>query len=316
MTIANKLHVIFGTGQIGTRVAEQLLAQGQPVRMISRNPKAPAGAETKAGDARDLAFAAEAAKGAAVIYDTTNPLYQNWKRDLVDLGRGPLHAATANQAKLVALDCLYMYAVPANGVMSETTLVAPVSKKGELRKQLTELRLAALAAGTPVAIARASDFFGPALPNSWFGERFFQRALAGKATELNGDPEQRHSYTYADDVATALVQLGAAEDATGVWHVPTLPAITSRELATDVGKALGIDIQMKQMPRLLLRALGLVMPFMRELPEMTYQWQTPFIIDDTKFRERFRIEPTPLAKQIAVTVEWAKRTFGAQKLAA
>lgn len=316
MTTANKLHVIFGTGQIGTRVADQLLARGAQVRMISRHPKAPAGAETLTGDARDTGFAAEAAKGAAVIYDTANPLYQHWKRDLLDLGRGPLHAATANRAKLVALDNLYMYAVPATGKMSETTLLEPVSKKGELRKQLAELRLAALAAGTPVAIARASDFFGPALPNSWFGARFFQRALAGKPTELNGDPDQPHSYTYADDVATALVQLGAADDATGIWHVPTLPAMTSRALVSDVGNALGIKVEMKQMPRLLLRALGLVMPFMRELPEMTYQWEAPFIIDDSKFRERFRIEPTPLAQQIATTVEWAKRTYGAQKLAA
>ncbi len=316
MSRANTLHVVFGTGQIGTRIAEQLLARGQDVRVVSRHPKGPAGVETVAGDARDAAFAADAAKGAAVVYDTTNPQYQDWKRDLLPLGRGTLNAAVANKAKLVALDCLYMYGVPASGRISETTPIAPVSKKGELRKQLAELRLAALAAGTPVAIARASDFFGPALPSSWFGERFFQRALAGKATELSGNPDQPHSYTYADDVATALVQLGAADDATGIWHVPTVPAMTSRELATEIGKALGVTIEMKQMPKLLLKAVGLVMPFMREVPEMAYQWEAPYIIDDTKFRERFRIEPTPLAKQIATTVEWAQRTYGARNAAA
>jgi nucleoside-diphosphate-sugar epimerase len=300
----NDLHVIFGTGQIGTRIAQRLLARGARVRMVSRTPKAPKGAEVAAGDARDLAFAVEAAKGAAVVYDTTNPLYQHWKRDLLALGRGPLHAAVENRAKLVALDCLYMYGAP-QGPMSETTAMAPVSKKGALRKELAELRLAAK---TPVAIVRASDFFGTALPASWFGERFFQRAFAGKAVECLGDPDQLHSYTYADDVAAALVQLGSVED-TGVWHAPTLPAMTSRELATRIGRAMNLDITMKRMPRALIRTLGIFMPFMRELPEMAYQWEAPFVIDDSKFRARFGATPTPLTEQLATVSAWATRTY-------
>jgi nucleoside-diphosphate-sugar epimerase len=298
------LHVIFGTGQIGTRIAQRLLERGVRVRMVSRHPKAPHGAETVAGDARDLAFAAEAARGATVVYDTTNPLYQHWKRDLLALGRGPLHAAVENRAKLVALDCLYMYGA-CEGPMNETSPVAPVSEKGTLRAKLAELRLAA---PTPVAIVRASDFFGTALPSSWFGERFYQRAFAGKTVECLGDPDQPHSYTYADDVAEALVQLGAVED-TGVWHVPTAPAMTSRELASQVGHALGLEITMKRMPRMLLRTLGLVMPFMRELPEMAYQWEAPFVIDDTKYRTRFGAAPTPLAVQLGTVAAWARATY-------
>jgi len=298
------LHVIFGTGQIGTRVAQRLLERGARVRMVSRTPKAPRGAEVAAGDARDLAFTAEAAKGAAVVYDTTNPLYQHWKRDLVALGRGPLHAAVENRARLVALDCLYMYGAPA-GPMTETSPIAPVSHKGALRAELARLRLAAT---TPVAIVRASDFFGTALSASWFGDRFYQRAFAGKPVECLGDPDQPHSYTYAEDVAAALVQLGSVDD-TGVWHVPTLPALTSRELATRVGRALNLDISMKRMSRALLRTLGVFLPFMRELPEMAYQWEAPFVIDDAKYRARFGTAPTPLADQLETVAAWARRTY-------
>jgi nucleoside-diphosphate-sugar epimerase len=298
------LHVIFGTGQIGTRVAQRLLERGARVRMVSRTPKAPRGAEVAAGDARDLAFTAGAAKGATVVYDTTNPLYQHWKRDLVALGRGPLHAAVENRAKLVALDCLYMYGAPA-GPMTETSPVAPVSHKGALRAELARLRLAAT---TPVAIVRASDFFGTALSASWFGDRFYQRAFAGKPVECLGDPDQPHSYTYAEDVAAALVQLGSVDD-TGVWHVPTLPALTSRELATRVGRALNLDISMKRMSRALLRTLGVFLPFMRELPEMAYQWEAPFVIDDAKYRARFGTAPTPLADQLETVAAWARRTY-------
>jgi hypothetical protein len=62
---------------------------------------------------------------------------------------------------------------------------------------------------------------------------------------------------------------------------------------------------------MMLRAIGLVMPFMRELPEMAYQWEVPFVIDDAKFRARFGTAPTPLAEQIATTAAWARRTYGA-----
>jgi nucleoside-diphosphate-sugar epimerase len=308
--MSNATHVIFGTGQIGNRIAQRLVARGHRVRMVSRSAKAPAGVEAIAGDARDVKFASEAARGAAVVYDTLNPLYQDWKRDLLTLGTGPLRAAIASGAKLVALDCLYMYGAPV-GPMREDTAVEPCSAKGALRAELAALRLDAMARGeAQVAIARASDFFGPDLPNSWFGHRFFARAFAGKTTECLGDPDQLHSYTYADDVATALVELGAVADATRVWHVPTLPAMTTRALAERVGRALDLSIAVKRMPRLMLRAVGLVMPFMRELPEMAYQWEVPFVIDDAKFRTRFGIAPTPLADQIATTVAWARRTYG------
>ena len=305
----NSTHVIFGTGQIGNRIAQRLVARGHRVRMVSRSAKAPAGVEAIAGDARDVAFASEAAHGAAVVYDTLNPLYQDWKRDLLPLGEGPLRAAIANRAKLVALDCLYMYGAPASA-MREDSAVEPCSRKGALRAELAALRLDAMARGdVQVAIARASDFFGPDLPNSWFGHRFFARAFAHKTTECLGDPDQLHSYTYADDVATALVELGTAADATGVWHVPTLPAMTTRSLVDQIGRALDMPIAVKRMPRLMLRALGLVMPFMRELPEMAYQWEMPFVLDDAKFRARFGTTPTPLADQIATTLAWARQTY-------
>lgn len=309
-------HVIFGTGQIGNRIATVLRDQGHQVRMVSRSAKAPAGIEAVAGDARDAAFAREVARDAAVIYDTLNPQYHQWKTQLLPLGNGPLQAAIANKAKLVALDCLYMYGPP-TGPMSETTPVTPSSVKGQLRKELATMRLDEMAKGNvAVAIARASDFFGPDLPLSWLGHRFFQRAIAGKPTECLGDPDQLHSYTYADDVAAALVTLGASSE-TGIWHVPTVAAMTTRELANEIGRAMNLSIVVKRMSRFTLRAAGLFVPFMRELPEMAYQWEMPFVIDDAKFRARFGVTPTPLAEQIATTVAWARRELGtAQRMAA
>ncbi len=44
---------------------------------------------------------------------------------------------------------------------------------------------------------------------------------------------------------------------------------------------------------------------------MAYQWDEPFIVDDRRFRERFRLEPAGLDEAARATVEWAKRHYAA-----
>jgi nucleoside-diphosphate-sugar epimerase len=159
--------------------------------------------ESLGGDITDLAFAERATRGAAVVYDCMNPPYHRWPELLLPIARGALHGATKAGAKLVALDCLYMYGSP-TGPMSEDAPLTPCSKKGALRVDLHELRLGAHRSGdTRVAIGRASDFFGANLQFSAWNDRFFQRIFAGKPGECMGDPDMVHSYTYVEDIARA-----------------------------------------------------------------------------------------------------------------
>ena len=77
--------VMGATGTIGRQITRQLLAAGEQVRALGRNPErlaeaAAAGAETMAGDAGDAAFLTEAFHGAAAVhtflpYDPTVPGY-------------------------------------------------------------------------------------------------------------------------------------------------------------------------------------------------------------------------------------------------
>lgn len=48
---------------------------------------------------------------------------------------------------------------------------------------------------------------------------------------------------------------------------------------------------------------------MRELDEMLYQWDEPFVVNDRRFRERFGQTPTPVAEAAAATVPWALRHY-------
>jgi hypothetical protein len=48
---------------------------------------------------------------------------------------------------------------------------------------------------------------------------------------------------------------------------------------------------------------------MRELDEMLYEWDEPFVVDDRRFRERFQLLPTGVDEAANRTMEWAKRHY-------
>jgi nucleoside-diphosphate-sugar epimerase len=43
---------------------------------------------------------------------------------------------------------------------------------------------------------------------------------------------------------------------------------------------------------------------MRELAEMLYQFERPFVMDSTASQAKLGLEPTPLADAMAATVAW------------
>lgn len=321
------LHVVLGAGQIGTLLVDKLLARGERVRQVRRSahgrgvtgaaPSGPPrpGLELVIGDLSDPAFARQAMAGAGVAYHAVNARYDQWRELLLPLTRGILAGAAANGARLVMLDCLYMYGRP-DGPMREDSPVRPISKKGELRARQSEDVLAAHARGDVRAlIARASDFFGPNLGNAMFGSRFWPAALAGKPIEVFGDIDQPHTYSYSDDVARGLLALGGRDDAFGqVWHLPAAPALSTRALVERVFTALDMgQPRFRKVGDLVLHALGLAFPILRELAEMTYQWKVPYVLDDARFRAAFpEVPPTPLQTQLAQTVAWARGAYAPQ----
>jgi nucleoside-diphosphate-sugar epimerase len=320
------LHVIAGAGQIGPQVAERLLARGYRVRMVRRGTitDAPKGAEAVSANVSDPASAAEAMRGASVVYHCANPRYNKWATELVPLARGITEGAAKNGARVVALDNLYMYKVPADGRLAEDTEVAPVSRKGTLRAEAAQLMLDAHTRGdAPVAIVRASDFFGPNCTRSIFGDRFWKKLFAGKPVEVMGDPDQPHTYSYGPDVADALVTIGLTDptsdsDVWGrVWHAPALPTESTRTWINRFAAAAGVgEARFTRLSPLLLRVAGIFLPEAKELPEMMYQWRAPFVLDDHAYRARFGATPTPLAPAVSATIEWARATFSEHAAAA
>ncbi|MDA8107188.1 MAG: NAD-dependent epimerase/dehydratase family protein [Betaproteobacteria bacterium] len=316
--MSGMLHVVFGTGQVGARLAALLIEGGERVRVVRRSRgEVPRGAELFAGDATDSAFCAEAVRGASVVYHCMNAPYDTaaWAALLPQYMENLIAAAGQAGARLVALDNLYMLGRTGGRPMDEDAPMNPCSRKGEVRALVAEQLFDAHRRGDVHAVAgRASDFYGPGGRLTYFGDHFWKPALAGRTVWSPVDPDAVHTYHYIPDVATGLAALGfAGEDVLGrAWMLPCQPAGTMRELATRLGHALGRGVRVKEIPRWALRALGAFSPLVREMREMLYQWEEPFVVDARRFRERFGIEPVPLEAAAAATVAWAERAYAAR----
>jgi hypothetical protein len=121
-----------------------------------------------------------------------------------------------------------------------------------------------------------------------------------------------HTYHYIPDVAAGLATLGAADAGAygGPWMLPCTPAGTLRDLVTRMTAFMeGRPIKVAQIPSWVIKAAGLAVPLMRELGEMAYQWEEPFIVDDSRFRARFASTPVEVDTAAAQTVGWAVQHY-------
>jgi uncharacterized protein YbjT (DUF2867 family) len=128
-------HVVFGTGQVGRLVAEQLSHRGVDVVAVNRNGQGEIpGARVVGGDATDPAFTTRAAAGAEVVYFCLNALnYARWVDEFPPLQRAVVTAAQAAGARLVVLDNLYAYGPPGGRDLVESMAARPTSAKAATR---------------------------------------------------------------------------------------------------------------------------------------------------------------------------------------
>jgi nucleoside-diphosphate-sugar epimerase len=302
------LHVVFGSGPLGLAVMRALVKEGKPVRVVNRSGKlkdAPVGVEVTAADAFNPAEARQAAQGAAVVYQCAQPAYTEWPEKFPPLQANILEAAASAGAKLIVGDNLYMYG-PVDGPLTEDLPNRATFKKGATRARMAEAVMEAHARGkVKAAIARASDFYGPAATNSQMGERVFYPMLQGKTASAAGDLDAPHSYTYIGDFGKALAILGEQEQALGqIWHVPNQPALTTRQFLTRAFEILGLPPKMSGMSKLMMRIGGLFIPEARESVEVMYQFEQPFVVDSSKFVKAFGDISTPYEPALRATLDW------------
>lgn len=316
-TIENtNLHVVLGSGPAGTSLAIELARRGHRVRLVDRRGEGPGfeGVERYAADVSDTGQARAAVAGAGVVYHCVNVPYHLQVELMPGIQEAILNAAETEGSRLVVLDTLYPYGNTRGAVMTEETPWAATTAKGRMRAELDGRYLAAHREGrTGVVMGRSADFFGPGVVTSTLGGAVFPGALTGGEVMGLGDIDLLHSYTYIGDVARGLATLGEHPEADGrVWHLPTFPAPTTRQMHEMIEDRVGqpLNVVVLDEPR----PFGLFDEvFMDSYSELFYQHTEDQIMDSSAFQDTFGFGPTPLDETLDATTEWYRDWLSSQK---
>lgn len=301
-------HLVVGAGPVGRHVAQLLAARGSEVVVATRSGSGTgiSGVEHLALDASDTGALTAAADGASVLYNCANPgTYTTWEKVWPPLASALLTAAERSGAVYAITGNLYPYG-PVDGPMHEALPDSATDHKGVLRARMWADAKALHDAGRIRAVeVRGSDYMGPGIGDNGHVSRQLPALSNGSRAWVVGRKDRPHTFTDVLDVARLLVAAAQDESAHGrVWNVPSNPPRTQEQALADVMAAAGRPAPtVSAVPAPVVGAMGLFVPMMRELADLSYQWTRPYVLDDRAAREHFSMQPTPWDEVCRRTVE-------------
>ncbi len=223
-----------------------------------------------------------------------------------------IEACKKLNVKLIYLDNVYMYG-KADGEMTEDTPYNPCSKKGEVRKTISQMLEEEMNNGNIRAvIARAADLYGPySLKTSLPYIMIISRIMRGKKAKWLASVDKKHSFTYTLDAARGMILLALNEECINqIWHLPThSPAISIRDFIGIAAKELSAEPHYSILKRWMIKFAGLFNRTIWELDEMLYQYEHDYIFNSNKFNEYFNYTPRDYPQGIKETIKYLKNAL-------
>lgn len=293
------MQTILGSGgAIGTPLAKELKAYTDKIRLVARKPVQVNGDDELFP--ANLTLAADvdrAVAGSEVVYLTVGLEYniKVWRRDWPVIMKNVIDACLKHNARLVFLDNVYMYAGSEIPHMTETSTIAPPSKKGQVRAALHNMILQAIQQkGLKALIARSADFYGPDVKNGMLSITVQGEFKKGKSAYWQRDAHKIHTFTYTPDAAKGTAILGNTPDAYGeVWHLPTsAEKLTGQEFIERIAAGMQVKPKYYILSKFMMGLMGIFIPIVKEIREMSYQYDRDYIFDSSKFNKRFNFKPT------------------------
>jgi nucleoside-diphosphate-sugar epimerase len=305
------IHVVFGaTGAYGYAVARKLLERGYKVRAVARDEgKAaklfPGKVEIALADVMKEEETSRVCKDASVIYLGHNFPYGRWKNYYLRSMLNILKGCEGSRPLVVFPGNVYGYGRFQHLPVDESHPLDAKSEKGVLRNQIEAILLDYNLKGKlSVVSPRFADFYGPNVVNDLYGA-MFRNAINGKPVIWPVNADVEHNFTYIDDAAEATLLMVQDTNTYGkVFHVSG-PTITARRFIEEIFHATGKRSVIKVLSRKFIRAVGIFNSNARELIELLYEYEDPYVLDDTKFLKTFpAFSYTDYRVGIRKTVDW------------
>ena len=247
-------------------------------------------------------------QGAVAIYNCANPPYHRWVQDWPPIANALLEAAERTGAVLATCSNLYGYhpddaervSRAGTGLTEDLPLTAP-STKGRVRARMWTDALDAHrrgGCGSPRCAPRTISAPRRRACSATWSSRVCWPA---RSARVLGDPDVPHAFTYVGDVARMLIVAAGDERAWGrAWHVPTHPARPVRQVIEEMAEVAAVPtVPVRRLPAWIQRSLALVMPVMREMPEVMYQHTRPWLLNSSAAQTTFGLAPTPWREILA-----------------
>lgn len=303
------LYTILGAGGIiANELAAELVNNKKRVRLVSRSPKSIAGITDLVGaDITDYEQTKNAVKGSSIVFLTAGLKYdiKVWSDAWPKIMTNVINACKEAGAKLIFFDNVYSYGL-VNGPMKEDTPYQPSSKKGIVRAAIAKQLMDEVKAGKITAtIARAADFYGPGADKTGFlNLLIIDKFKKNSSAMWLGKDNQTHSYTFTPDAAKGLYLLSQDDTSWNqVWHLPTAnPAPDGKGYVNLIATQMGVKPKYMKLGSFMLTLSGLFDPTIREMKEMLYQSNYPYILDSSKFEKHFNVKPTSYEEGIRLTL--------------
>ncbi|UUZ87222.1 hypothetical protein LJK88_50340 [Paenibacillus sp. P26] len=152
-------------------------------------------------------------------------------------------------------------------------------------------------------MVRLPDYYGPSAQASYLNVTM-EAIAAGKPTAFVGNMTVPREYVYLPDAARMIVEIAARPESYGQnWHIPGPGVISGRDIVRIAQRASGKRKAVVPLGRISLSLIGLFNPVMREVVEMLYLTEEPFVLSGEKYeREIGPISWTPHEQAIAETI--------------
>lgn len=306
--------VIIGFGAVGRATAHALAARGDEICIAQRSRPVdlPAGATFRTCDVLDPHSVRKAIDGAAQVVLAVGFPYDSrvWRKVWPKTMTNVLEACAQTGARIVFVDNLYMLG-PQTEPRREDMPLTKRGRKPAILSHVTRLWMSAAQAGrVRIASLRCTDFYGPNVPVSHVGAHALGALAQNRPAFLLVPADTPHDFAYVPDIARAVITLlDAPDDAYGqVWNMPCAPTRTPREILALGAAAMNVKLRVRSVPLWLLPILGLGVRFAKEVADVGFTFDRPYVVDGTKFTRRFWSDVTPYEIGVPATIRSFAKT--------